>query len=172
VLFNGSGVPATAAAVGSTPSVSAVLGVVAPSPVPTSGPVGSTGALVLTGGNNDAGAPGMAVFAFGGPQPSSMTCTNTTPATAASLGLYSGTGTLSATLGGLSSMGPVSSLPLCFPIVGVALNGDPVQAGMAAMLQLYGTDGTGAGSDDIAVFSSAIPLTELSGFASKNPRAP
>jgi hypothetical protein len=42
------------------------------------------------------------------------------------------------------------------------------------MLQLYGTDGTGAGSDDIAVFASGTlpPLTELSGFASKNPRAP
>ena len=173
VLFNGSGVPATAAAVGSTPSVSAVLGVVAPSPVPTSGPVASNGALVLTGGNNYTGAPGTAAFAYGGP--STSACTNTTPATAASLGLYSGTGTLTATYGALSSTGPVSSLPLCFPIVGVALNGDPVQAGMpAAMLQLYGTDGTGAGSDDIAVFSSATlpPLAELSGFASKNPRAP
>jgi hypothetical protein len=172
VLFNGSGVPATAVAVGSTPSVSAVLGVVAPSPVPTSGPVGSTGALVLTGGNNYMGAPGTAAFAYGGPQMAPSTCTNATPATAASLGVYSGTGALTSTLGALSSMGPVSALPLCFPIVGVALNGDPVQAGMPAMLQLYGTDGTGAGSDDIAVFSSAIPLAELSGFASKNPRAP
>jgi len=168
VLFNGSGVPATAAAVGSTPSVSAVLGVVATSPLPTSGPVASIGALVLTGGNNYTGAPGTAAFAYGGP--STSACTNTTPATAASLGLYEGTGTLNLTYGALSSTGAVSSLPLCFPIVGVALNGDPVQARTpAAMLQLYGTDGTGAGSDDIAVFSNSTlpPLTELSGFASQ-----
>jgi len=106
--------------------------------------------------------------------PSTSACTNTTPATAASLGLYSGTGTLTATYGALSSTGRCRVAPV-LPDRGVALNGDPVQAGMpAAMLQLYGTDGTGAGSDDIAVFSSATlpPLAELRRFAKQEPAAP
>jgi len=142
---------ATATAVSN--NVSAVLGVVAASPVTIAGPPASTGALVMTGGSN--ASAGIAAFA--------------SATTAASLGLYSSTGALLNNIGTLS-MNEVTSpgTMLQHPITGVALNAGPVQAGRPAMLEMFGTDGLGAASADFAIFSSdgmSTPFQLLSGFA-------
>jgi len=140
---------ATAVATG----VSAVLGVVAPATIPTSGPITFAGALVMTGGANGATA-GQAEFANG------------SPAVTASLGLYSSAGALTTTIGTLSSTNVANGPALALPITGVALNGGPVQQAMPATLLLFGTDGTGAAGQDIAIFSSdnSTPFAQISGF--------
>ena len=147
--------PYFVSAAGGTPTAigsgtGAVLGVVAPSMIPTAGPYANVGALVLTGGPNGSTA-GQAVFAnsSGG----------------ATLGLYSATGTLSTTVGAFTTSNPSSSLARVNPITSVALNG-PVQAGMPASLETYGANGTGALDNDFVIFTgdSANSFEELSGF--------
>ena len=150
VVFSGT-TPGTATAVAS--SVSAVLGGVAPATI-SAGPITYAGALVMTGGANGATA-GQAVFA------------STTPAVTASLGLYSASGTLTTSIGTLSSTNVANTgTPFGNPMTGVALNSGPVQAAMPEMLLLFGKDGTGAVGQDIALFSSdnSTPFAQLSGF--------
>jgi len=147
--FNSSGVPTTTAVAS---NVSAVLGIVLPSPVPTTGPVTNVGALVLTGGGNGATA-GQAVFA--------------SSSVAASLYLYGSGGAQTNLVGTLSMTNPSSSSARVNPIYGVALDGGAVQTGMPAMLELFGTDGLGGNAEDIAIYSSdgaTTPFAELSGF--------
>jgi hypothetical protein len=138
-------------------SVSAVLGVVAPASIPTTGPYANAGALVLTGGINTATA-GVPAFADG---PSN---------TQATLNLYSSNPTAApVVLGKISSKATGGTAgPLLYPITGVALNDGPAQMGMPAVLQLIGKDGSGVTAGvDLAVFTTdgtTIPLTEISGF--------
>jgi hypothetical protein len=156
VTIDSSGTPSPAAAIAA--NVSAVLGAVSPSPLSTSGANTNIGALVLTmGGNAGTGAtaPGGAVFAVG------------TPATAASLGLYSATGVpVQTVLGSLSSTSLGTGVALTEPIYSVAFDNGPVQSGMPAMLELTGTAG-GSPAEDIAVYTpnTASSLTQLSGFS-------
>jgi hypothetical protein len=157
VAINSSGTPGATTAIAS--NVSAVLGAVAPSPISTSGSA-NTGALVLTMGSNAASgatAPGGAAFAAGG-----------TPATTASLGLYSATGLpVTTVVGSLGSTALGSGGgPLTEPVYAVALDAGPVQAGMPAMLQLTGTAG-GQPAEDMAVYTptTASSLTQVSGFS-------
>jgi hypothetical protein len=166
VNFNGTATPGAATAVlnsASAVSVSAVLGVVAPSPIPTSGPITYSGALVMTGGSNNttvnATLGGGAAFANGA-------TSDGWPITQASLGLYGAGGVLTRSIGTLSMNNVANSTTLTRPITGVALNNGPVQAGMPALLELYGKDGTGNPSTDIAAYATdaSIPLTQLSGF--------
>jgi len=161
VNFNGTATPGAATAVAT--SVSAVLGVVAPSPIPTSGPITYSNALVLTGGSNNttvnAGLGGGAAFANGA-------TSDGWPITQASLGLYGAGGVLTRSIGTLSMTNVANNTALTQPITGAALNNGPVQAGMPALLELYGKDGTGNPSTDIAAYATdaSIPLTQLSGF--------
>jgi hypothetical protein len=138
-------------------SVSAVLGVVAPATIPTSGSIAYTGALVMTGGGNTTPATGQAV------QP---VFANSSPAVSASLGLYGASGALTNTIGTLSSTNVAFQTNFASPITGVGLNSGPVQAAMPATLLLFGSDGTGASAQDIAIFASngSTPFAELSGF--------
>jgi hypothetical protein len=162
VNFNGTATPGAATAVAT--SVSAVLGVVAPSPIPTSGPITYSGALVLTAGSNhttlNAGLGGGAAFANGA-------TSDGWPITQAKLGLYGVGGVQTGSFIGTLSMNNVANnTALTQPITGAALNNGPVQAGMPAVLELFGKDGTGNPSIDIAVYATdlSIPLTQLSGF--------
>jgi hypothetical protein len=154
VVFSG-GTPGAATAVGS--GVSAVLGVVAPATIPTSGAITYSGALVMTGGSNTTPATGQPLFA------------STSPAIGATLGLYSASGMLMTTIGTLSQTNPGTSNPYTTGqgVTGVALNGGPVQAAMPQMLLLFGKDGTGNPAQDIALFSSdnSTVFDQLSGFA-------
>ena len=138
-------------------SVSAVLGVVAPATIPTSGPIAYTGALVMTGGGNTTPASGQAV------QP---VFASSSPAVSASLGLYGASGALTNTIGTLSSTNVAFQTSFASPVTGVGLNSGPVQAVMPATLLLFGSDGTGASAQDIAIFASngSTPFAELSGF--------
>jgi hypothetical protein len=147
VVFSGT-TPGTATAVAST--VSAVLGVVAPATIPTSGTITYSNALVMTGG---ATSSGQAVFASSAP-------------VTASLGLYSASGTLTTAIGTLSSTNVATGSNFGNPMTGVALNSGPVQAAMPSMLLLFGKDGTGAVGQDIALYSSdnSTPFAQLSGF--------
>jgi hypothetical protein len=162
VNFNGTATPGAATAVAN--SVSAVLGVVAPSPIPTSGPLTYSNALVLTAGSNhttlNASLGGGAAFANGATG-------DGWPITQASLGLYGAGGVLTRSIPMPLSMNNVANnTALTQPITGAALNNGPVQAGMPALLELYGKDGTGNPSTDIAIYATdaSIPLTQLSGF--------
>jgi hypothetical protein len=163
VTFSG-GTPGAATAVGS--GVSAVLGVVAPATIPTSGSITYSGALVISGGGNTSPATGQPLFA------------STSPAFGATLGLYAANGTLTTTIGTLSQTNPGTSNMYTAGggITGVALNGGPVQAAMPQMLLLFGKDGTGNPAQDIALFASDNStgscsafligcLDQLSGFA-------
>jgi hypothetical protein len=151
VTFNASGVPGAATSIGT--GVGAVLGVVAPASIPTSGQFTNAGALVLTGGANNGSMAGQTVFASG------------TPAVASSLGLYGAGGTLSTTIGAFTTTNPSTSSARVNPITGVALNG-PAQAGVPATLETFGPDGVGGVGNDLVVFASdaSIPLNEISGF--------
>jgi hypothetical protein len=153
VTFNTSGTPGTATAIAA--NVSAVLGVVAPSPISTSGSYTNVGALVMTMGTN-ATAPGGAAFAAGG-----------TPATAASLGLYSASGLpVQTVVGALGSTSLSSGVALLSPIYSVAFDEGPVQSGMPGMLQLTGSAG-GAPAEDMVVYTptTASSLMQVSGFS-------
>jgi hypothetical protein len=146
--FTTTGTATTATAVSS--SVSAVLGVVAPSSIPTTGPYANVGALVVTGGVN--AGTGVAAFA-------------TPSGTQATLSLYSAS-VMATGLGTISSNATGGTAgPLTNPITGVALGPGPVQVGMPAMLTLVGSAG-GSPSEDVAVYTTdgSIPLTEISGF--------
>jgi hypothetical protein len=142
---------------GSTPtttaiaSVSAVLGAVQPTSVPTTGPISNEGVLAVTGGANGVTA-GQPVFA--------------SSTVAATIGLYGTAGTLLNPVGQFSMSNPAAGTRVN-PIYGVALDSGPVQAGMPAMLELFGTDGTGANASDIAIYASDASTTfaQLSGFA-------
>jgi len=138
-------------------SVSAVLGVVAPATIPISGPIAYTGALVMTGGGNTTPVSGQAV------QP---VFANSSPAVSASLGLYGASGALTNTIGTLSSTNVAFQTSFASPVTGVGLNSGPVQVAMPATLLLFGSDGTGASAQDIAIFASngSTPFAELSGF--------
>jgi hypothetical protein len=130
--------------------VGAVLGVVAPASIPTTGPYTNAGALVLTGGANGS-TGGQAVFA--------------SASVASTLGLYNASGALARSLGSFTMTNPSTSMARVQPMTGVSLNG-PVQAGIPATLETYGPDGVGTVSNDFAMFASdgSITLTELSGF--------
>jgi len=143
-------VPAAATAIGT--GVGAVLGVVAPASIPTTGAFTNDGVLVLTGGANGATA-GQAVFA--------------SASVASTLSLYGAAGAFTRSIGSFTMTNPSTSGARANPITGVALN-EPVQAGMPAMLQFFGLDGVGSPSSDIAVYATdiSIPLTEVSGFGS------
>ncbi len=154
--ISASGVPAASGPLPVAASTSAVLGVVAPSPVPVGGNITYTGALVVTGGTSP--VAGQAVFAKG------------SPAVAATLGLYGAGGTLANTIGPLLSYNVVTGAPasatnLANPVTAVSLVGGPVQAGLPTLLELGGATGAGA-AEDIGIFSSdaVTPLQELSGF--------
>jgi hypothetical protein len=158
VTINSSGTPAAATAIAG--NVSAVLGVVAPSSIATSGANTNVGALVLTMGSN-AAAPGGAAFAAG---PTAMCAA---PSTCASLGLYAATGLpVQTVVGSLSSTSLGTGVFLQNPIYSVAFDEGPVQATMPAMLELTGTAG-GAPAEDIAVITptQASSLNVLSGFS-------
>lgn len=134
-------------------TVSAVLGLVAPSPVPTSGSVTYTGAIVLTGGVN-ATTPTLAAFA--GPSISAP----------ASLSLYGAGGALTNSIGTLPVNNPTGATRVN-PVYGAALATGPVQAGGPATLRFFGTDASGAAAIDLAIFSSdgtSTPFTPISGF--------
>jgi hypothetical protein len=153
--FTTTGTASSATAIAN--SVSAVLGVVAPASIPTTGSYANAGALVLTGGINTATA-GVPAFADG---PSN---------TQATLNLYSSNPTAApVVLGKISSKATGGTAgPLLYPITGVALNDGPAQMGMPAVLQLIGKEAGGsAAAVDLAVFTTdgtTIPLTEVSGF--------
>jgi hypothetical protein len=162
VTFNTSGTPGTATAIAA--NVGAVLGVVAPSPISTSGSYTNIGALVMTMGSNAASgatAPGGAAFAAG------PTAGCASPSTCASLGLYSASGLpVQTVVGSLGSTSLSSGVALLNPIYSVAFDEGPVQSGMPAMLQLTGTAG-GAPAEDMVVYTpnTASSLTQVSGFS-------
>jgi hypothetical protein len=154
VAFNSGGTPGGATAIAA--NVSAVLGVVAPSPISTSGTSANTGALVLTMGTNAASgatAPGGAAFAVRG----------TTPT--ASLGLYLATGLPVSTVIGSIATSPGVTVP-ANPIYSVAFDDGPVQANMPAMLQLTGSV-NGNPTEDIAVYTpnQASTLNQVSSLS-------
>jgi hypothetical protein len=157
VNFNGTATPGAATAVAT--SVSAVLGVVAPSPIPTSGPIAYSGALVMTGGSNNMTIAGQAAFSNGA-------TSDGWPITQASLGLYGIGGAVTRSIGTLSMNNVANNTPLTQPITGAALNNGPVQAGTPALVELYGKDGTGNPSTDIAIYVTdlSITFTQLSGW--------